>query len=240
MKATNEQLIESYGKSKSIWKTAQEFNMCGQSVHERLLRIGIVKKMNVFTNEEEKYLKNNYQKYVAIGKLNHLAKKMKRTKQFICRKAKELEITDIKRKKIWAEKHGYSRHPFYPIWNSMMLRCYNKKYKAFVNYGAREIIVCKEWRKTPENFIKWLILNGYKKGLSIDRIDNNGSYFPENCQIVTNKEQCRNRRSTIYIDFNGRRITLTEIAMKNTLKLSTVYKRYKRGDRNYNVLARPI
>ena len=75
----------------------------------------------------------------------------------------------------------------------MMQRCYNPKAANYDIYGGRGITVCEEWHDVLA-FEKWAINSGYKKGLSIDRIDSNGNYEPSNCRWVTHKENCNNRK----------------------------------------------
>lgn len=101
-------------------------------------------------------------------------------------------------------KHGYSRDEFYPTWDAMMSRCYNKKCKKYPLYGGRGILVCSEWHE-PENFILWARKTIGQKinELSIDRIDVNGNYEPSNCRWVTMKQQCRNRRRTRFESIDG-------------------------------------
>lgn len=99
-KATNEELIKSYSITGSVWKTAKEFNMCGQAVHERLTKLGIIHKMNVFTDEDYKRLKEFYNTHTlerGSGELEQIAKELGRTKQFISRKAKELGLSSQNR-----------------------------------------------------------------------------------------------------------------------------------------------
>lgn len=97
--------------------------------------------------------------------------------------------------------HGQRNTRLYNIWSSMIERCTLKKQKAYHNYGGRGITVCEEW-KTFENFYNWAIENGYSDELTLDRIDNDGNYCPDNCKWSTYKEQARNRRTNIYITYN--------------------------------------
>ncbi len=110
-KISDEMLLESYAKYGSIWKVAKEVGLCGQSVHERLVRLGKVNKLHVFTEAEKTILLNEYQAFKNIGRLDDLAKKMGRTKQFICRQAKMLGLTNPKSLHPYAEKEG--SNPYY-------------------------------------------------------------------------------------------------------------------------------
>ena len=96
-KCSNEALVAEYAATKSIYKTAEKFGMCPQSVHERLNRLGIDTSMNIFTDAEKELLKSEYEKYASSGNLEELAKKMGRTKQFIARQAGLLGLTDKNR-----------------------------------------------------------------------------------------------------------------------------------------------
>lgn len=81
--------------------------------------------------------------------------------------------------------HGLRRNPLYKIWQSMSSRCFNEHDTSYYNYGERGISVCDAWRYDPTNFIYWAEKNGYKRGLFLDRIDNEGDYCPNNCRFVT-------------------------------------------------------
>lgn len=97
-KATDEQVEEAYRRTGSVWKAAAELGMCGQSVHERLQRVGVDTSANVFTDEDMRYLRDRYVVYRDAGQLQVLADEMGRTKQFICRKAGVAGLTDPHRK----------------------------------------------------------------------------------------------------------------------------------------------
>lgn len=117
--------------------------------------------------------------------------------------------------------HGQSSSPIYRIWSGMRKRCNNKNCHQYKDYGGRGVSVCKEWSNNFKAFYDWAIHNGYKQGLTIDRIDVNGNYCPSNCRWVNMKAQNRNKRNTIRV--NGE--SLSVICERLNLNYYTIHSR---------------
>lgn len=122
--------------------------------------------------------------------------------------------------------HGMSNSRIYGIWNKMRSRCNNKNDNKYYRYGARGITVCEEWNDFC-NFYEWAISHGYLDTLSINRIDNDGNYCPENCNWATDKEQANNKSTNDFIEYNGEVKTLAQWACEYNVSPQTVRKRYK-------------
>lgn len=125
--------------------------------------------------------------------------------------------------------HGQCFTRMYFIWQKMKARCGNIHDTRYHRYGGRGISVCDEWKNSFENFYKWSIENGYSDDLSIDRIDNDGNYCPENCRWITNKEQCNNRSTNIKITIGNSTRTLTEWCDIFNLDYGNIIGRYHRN-----------
>lgn len=117
-------------------------------------------------------------------------------------------------KRIGLEKratHNMSSTRNYNIWLAMRQRCNNPHYSCYGHYGGRGITVCSEWANY-EAFMEWSFSHGYADDLTLDRIDNNKGYSPENCQWVSRTKQMRNTRHNRMIEFNGKTLPLAEWA----------------------------
>ena len=99
--------------------------------------------------------------------------------------------------------HKMSRTKLHYVWLGIKARCNNKDNKSYKNYGARGISICNEWGNDFMAFYNWSIANGYKDGLTIDRIENDGNYEPSNCRFVTNIVNCNNKRLMLSSNTSG-------------------------------------
>jgi hypothetical protein len=133
--------------------------------------------------------------------------------------------------------HGHSGTQAYYTWFAIIKRCYNKDRVEYKNYGARGITVCEEWRSDPTLFCAWMVEKGYRKGLTVERINNDGNYSPQNCRLATRKEQSRNTRTNRFIEINGETRTVAEWAEKYNLKYDTVRFRLIRGYKGDSLIA---
>lgn len=131
--------------------------------------------------------------------------------------------------------HGLSKHPIYKVYWNMVTRCSgrNRGTKYYKNYYLKDITVCKEWLNDFLSFYNWAINHStYSPGLTIDRIDPNGNYCPENCKWSTREEQDYNKTTTVYVDAFGETLLLHEAISKYahiSLNKKLVYTRLKRG-----------
>lgn len=122
--------------------------------------------------------------------------------------------------------HGKSRTKIYQIWLAMRQRCYHLTNKQYKYYGGRGIKVCDKWKKF-ENF--FADMGERPEGLSLDRIDNNGNYCPENCRWATRKEQSRNTGRNIRITLNGKTKVLKDWAKDTGINYYTLRGRLRKG-----------
>lgn len=138
-------------------------------------------------------------------------------------------------------KHHASYSRLYHIWTGMKQRCTNPRHKAYSNYGGRGISVCAEWLDFT-SFQSWALENGYNDSASIDRIDNDGAYTPQNCRWVSSEVQANNRRSNHMVEYGGKSMTLAEFCKENsseTLSASAIRQRIKNGHTPAEAISKP-
>jgi hypothetical protein len=124
-------------------------------------------------------------------------------------------------------KHGLWKHPLYNVWQSMKTRCYNPKANRYQYYGGRGITVCEDWLDFT-TFYNWAMSNGYHQGLTLDRVDRDKGYSPENCRWVDVIKQNNNKGDNVRISFDGREYTVKQFAKLTGITESTLYQRLRK------------
>lgn len=135
------------------------------------------------------------------------------------------KVTSVKGKE--SKKHGMVKSRLYSIWSGMKQRCYNNKKNSYKYYGNKNIIVCENWKNNFMSFYNWAILNGYNATLTIDRIDLNGNYEPQNCRWATIKEQNNNTSKNHWIEYNNEKLTMAQFAEKYEIPYDIVRNRIR-------------
>lgn len=127
-------------------------------------------------------------------------------------------------------KHRKRETRIYRIWRGMVTRTENERNLRFCDYGGRGIQICDEWRKDFQKFYDWAMSNGYKENLTIDRVDNDKGYCPNNCRWVDRKTQSNNRRYNVRIKHREEEHTLSKWSEKLGIAEGTLWNRiYLRG-----------
>jgi hypothetical protein len=130
-------------------------------------------------------------------------------------------------------KNGLSASRLGRVYWNMYNRCYRENTKMYSNYGARGIKVCDEWLGENGfiNFSEWAINNGYSERLTLDRIDNEKGYSPNNCRWVDTYVQANNKRNNLYVMVNGEIDTVSNMARKHNVNYWNLL-HYAKGTRN--------
>lgn len=160
----------------------------GDLTGRKFNNITVISKSNIITTKGQ----NSWNCICHCGKKFITATRQltdSRTKSCGCVGKKNLIKRSLGNK--YGHKHGLADHPLRAIRKAMIHRCYNKKNPYFYSYGGRGIQVCSEWKESLPNFVDWALKSGWVKGLSIDRINEDGDYTPENCRWITIKENSR-------------------------------------------------
>ena len=124
--------------------------------------------------------------------------------------------------------HGMSGHPLYKRWQRMKARCNNPNDKSYPHYGGRGIVVCARW---ADSFAAFLEDMGptFRKGLELDRINNDGPYSPGNCRWATRRQQLNNTRANHLISFNGQTMNVTQWAVALGMRPGILRNRLSEG-----------
>ena len=133
----------------------------------------------------------------------------------------------IERTKKANSKHGKTNTRLYNIWSKMKERCCNPTRKAYKNYGKKGVSVCDEWLNDFQKFHDWAIVSGYKDNLTIDRINSDGNYEPNNCRWITLSENVRQKYKSDFITVGDKSLTIHDWAQRLNLSQYALRNRYK-------------
>ena len=125
------------------------------------------------------------------------------------------------------EDHNYTR--LGRIYHNMKTRCTNPNYDKYKWYGGKGITICEEWMNSYDRFEEWALSHGYKDDLTLDRIDPDGNYTPDNCRWIDRKEQANNRTSNHFITYNGKTQTIQQWSEELGILRSRIDRRLEAG-----------
>jgi len=143
------------------------------------------------------------------------------------------------------KKHNKSYTRLYGVWRAMKARCYNPNVAAYKDYGGRGISICEEWREDFQAFYDWAIVNGYdenapRKACTIDRIDNDGNYCPENCRWIDWNSQQNNKNNNRMLTYKGETHNVAEWCEITGISRRTLMSRLNMGWSIEDALSKPI
>jgi hypothetical protein len=124
--------------------------------------------------------------------------------------------------------HPVAKERLFNIWQGMRQRCNNPNANFYEYYGAKGVKICQEWNEYKA-FKQWAVENGYDEGLSIDRIDVDGGYNPNNCRWISLREQQSNKSNNVFVLYQDEDITLAELSRRTGLSLPMLHRRYHAG-----------
>lgn len=152
----------------------------------------------------------------------------------------EITTQSMKKGRPWARTLKYYNPKLYGVYKTMINRCYRKNATSYEIYGGRGIKVCDEWLDSFDTFCTWALHNGYKQGLTLDRVDVNGNYQPQNCRFVDRKTQGRNRRGNRIATINGVSRTASEWAEIAGIDSDLIYYRLNHNWPEDKLLIKPL
>ena len=134
--------------------------------------------------------------------------------------------------------HGMAGSKIYGVWRRVVQCTTDTNYVHYKNYGGRGICVHPDWLKFKP-FYSWAVESGYAAGLSIERIDNDGGYTPDNCTWIPMRDQAKNRRTTVWVSYNGSDVTASDYARLTDTPLTTVLYRLRKIAGVHHALQKP-
>lgn len=140
--------------------------------------------------------------------------------------------------------HGCSKERLYRVWRGMIDRCYDERNESYGHYGGRGIQVCEDWRSSYLVFKEFMISHGYKEDAkrgecTIERVDINGNYSPDNCKVISMQEQAWNKTNSHMEEYNGEKKTIAEWALEYNIPYNLIFKRLQRGWTMHEALNTP-
>lgn len=193
------------------------------------------------TLDANDYIGNRYGHLVVIGEGTQEYRKPFKVKcRCDCGSIKDYSLRNLLNKQAPTRSCGCMRNvhegvkarckeALYRTYGNMKARCNNPNLPNYYNYGGRGISVCEEWQNSYASFRSWALANGYDKGLTLDRIDNNGNYEPTNCRWVDMKIQSNNKRTNVRLTYNGETHTIMEWSEITGLHYNTIQDRKNKG-----------
>lgn len=149
------------------------------------------------------------------NKLNEKGKHLYLCKCHHCGKTVKFALDNLRHRKTcgcvnYHVTHGLRNHRLYGIWTNMKYRCNNPHSTEYKNYEGRGISVCAEWLQDFKVFYDWAVTHGYKDNLTVERIDVNGNYCPDNCTWIPFSEQGNNTRRNVKFTYNGKTLNIAQ------------------------------
>lgn len=140
------------------------------------------------------------------------------------------------------QQHGLSKHPLYRRYKKMMTRCYDPTYKDYDHYGGRGVKVCDEWVNDIHSFFEWALASGFDEKLELDKdIKGNGLlYCPEYCSWVTRLENMSTRSNSVFLEYDGEKLNVSEWSRRTGMACSTIQQRIKCGWSAKDILTKPL
>lgn len=143
---------------------------------------------------------------------------------------------EIAKKYRHSTTHGKFGTRIYQTWSAMKSRCYNSKVDSYKRYGARGITVCEDWKNDFTKFYEWAMNNGYEDDLTIERLNANGNYSPNNCTFIPGNQQSNNRRCSIFVKIGNETRNITGWEKATGIGRMTLYRRYHKGLRGEDLI----